>query len=54
MLSAACQIHQPVYLVQETAPKFASGIQGHAAKRAGSRAAWRTAAYAALARHLQL
>lgn len=54
MLSAACQLHQPVHLVQETAPKSASGIQGHAAERAGSRAARLTAAYAALARGLQL
>lgn len=38
MLYVACQLHQPVHLVQETAPKSANGIQGRAAKKAGSRA----------------
>lgn len=38
MLWVACQLHQPVHLVQETAPKSANGLQGRGAKKAGSRA----------------
>lgn len=33
MLCVACQLHQPVHLVQETAPMSASGIRGRAAKK---------------------
>lgn len=45
MSGAACQLHQPVHLVWETAPLSASGIPRKCLKkRAGSRAAGRSVA----------